>query len=1202
MAKNPLVGLSRRLRPGLIGLDRRISRDHRIRRGCCCTLGAVLSVAVLWAGPTTAGADQGVAFAFGSNEQGQLGVGDTWSPKPSLISNGLRIAAGGRHGLAVKTDGTVWAWGRNDKGQLGDGTTADRPTPVQVLGLTDVVAVAGGFGHSLALKADGTIWAWGDNGRGQLGDGTTTQRWTPVQVSGLTGVTAIAAGYSHSLARKADGTVWAWGNDTYGQLGNGTPGSSLTPVQVSFLPGTEVTAIAAGSYHSLAVARAPDGTVGVWAWGNNGFGQLGNGTTTGRSTPVRALGLTGATAVAAGYSHSLALKNDGTVWAWGRNDKGQLGVGPTPASQSTPVKVPGLTDVTAIGAGHYHSLARLIDGSARAWGRNDQGQLGDGTTTQRSTPVPVQSLNGAVSLAGGELHSLALKADGTVWGWGYNMYGQLGNGATRDRTTPAQGISGVAALAGGSSHSLLLKADGTVWACGSNEKGQLGVPTPTVESPTPIQVQGLSGVAAVAAGYYHSLARKTDGTVWAWGDNQYGQLGDGTTTPRLTPVRVMDLDGVAAVAGGYYHSLARKTDGTVWAWGGNQDGQLGDGTTTGRTTPVRVLNLDNIIAIAAGNTHSLALRADGTVWAWGRNDSGQLGDGTNTQRSEPVQVQDLDRVAVIAAGYSHSLARKTDGTVWAWGDNLFGQLGDGTRTQRCTPVQVQGLDRAAAIAGGESHSLVLKVDGTVWAWGNNEDGRLGDGTTTQRSTPVQTQGLDRPIAVAAGGYHSLVIQPRGIWYLDHDGDGYGDAGAPQEAFSRPDGHVADATDCDDTRADVHPGATEICGNGLDDDCVGGDGPCPTPWYRDADADGYGDPAATLLSVGRPAGYVADNDDCDDNDPTTHPGAPEPCDGVDHNCDGHIPLERTWYRDADGDGYGDAADISRECTQPAGYVADNTDCHDGDNTVWPGALELCDAKDNDCDGQVDENIPTWYRDADADGFGDPRDSVEDCIRPAGYVFDATDCDDTRAGVHPGATEICGNGLDDDCAGGDAPCPTTWYRDADGDGYGNPQITTQAVTGPPGYVADATDCDDTRTDVHPEATESCNDLDDNCDGRIDEGCLTIRIAGPGLIRSVPGSDAESPTFFRHGEPRAFPAGTRLVLRAEPQEDCDLFAGWSGAVSSTSPTIEVVLTDRTVLEAGFVDRAWVPALCGGGVCQAAGLSLLGLALMRRRSGWSA
>ncbi|NPD29551.1 RCC1 domain-containing protein, partial [Corallococcus exiguus] len=222
----------------------------------------------------------------------------------------------------------------------------------------------------------------------------------------------------------------------------------------------------------------------------------------------------------------------------------------------------------------------------------------------------------------------------------------------------------------------------------------------------------------VRAGRLHSLGLQADGTVWAWGRNRYGQLGNNTTTDRLAPVKVTGLTGVVVdIAAGNEHSLALKADGTVWAWGLNDLGQLGDNSTTQRLKPVKVSGLTGVAAVAAGYRYSLALKTDGTVWAWGDNDSGKLGDGTRVRKLKPVQVVGLTGVAGVSAGYGHSLAFKTDGTVWGWGSNSVGALGDGTNYyERLTPVQTSGLSGVVALAARSSRSFALKSDGTVWAW------------------------------------------------------------------------------------------------------------------------------------------------------------------------------------------------------------------------------------------------------------------------------------------------------------------------------------------------------------------------------------------------------------------------------------------------------------------------------------------------------
>jgi alpha-tubulin suppressor-like RCC1 family protein len=273
---------------------------------------------------------------------------------------------------------------------------------------------------------------------------------------------------------------------------------------------------------------------------------------------------------------------------------------------------------------------------------------------------------------------------------------------------------------------------------------------------------GLTNVVSVAGGEQHSLALKSDGTVWAWGLNFTGQVGDGSGIERLSPVQVTALSGMTRIAAGAFHSLAIKSDGTVWAWGDNGSGQLGDGTQTTKFSPVQVSTasgLTNVIAVAAGAGYSLALKSDGTVWAWGRNSSGQLGDGTSTMRLTPIQVSGLTLITAIASGQDHSLARKSDGTVWAWGFNGSGQLGDGTFNPTLNPAQVGGLSGISAIAAGGSHSLALKSsDGSVWGWGRNTEGQVGNGGGGNQLVPAQATGLTGVRAIAGGGYHSLAIR------------------------------------------------------------------------------------------------------------------------------------------------------------------------------------------------------------------------------------------------------------------------------------------------------------------------------------------------------------------------------------------------------------------------------------------------------------
>ncbi|MGH9189918.1 MAG: RCC1 domain-containing protein [Acidimicrobiales bacterium] len=353
------------------------------------------------------------------------------------------------------------------------------------------------------------------------------------------------------------------------------------------------------------------------------------------------------------------------------------------------------------------SVARLF-----AWGGNELGQMtGDGRV--RRAPESVVDLDEATSVAAGAYHTLAT-IGGVVRAWGSNAYGQLGDGTTVDHRRPVRvsAVDDVTVVAAGRLHSLVLRSDGTVWAWGRNDRGQLGDGT-TVDRPRPARVGGLDKVVALAAGRIHSLAVRSDGTVWAWGGNDdadgmfTGQTGSDTGPDQTRPVMVADLTDVQVVAAGNGdYSLAVRSNGTVWAWGDNSRGQLGDGTTGTRWKPAPVPGLGRIVKVAGSATHTVAVDADGTVWSWGENGAGALGDGTTASRLSPVKL-DLPAATSVACGLHHTLARTRDGAVWAWGDNSDGQLGDGTNVSRVAPVKVSGVSGATAVSAGVAHSVAV---------------------------------------------------------------------------------------------------------------------------------------------------------------------------------------------------------------------------------------------------------------------------------------------------------------------------------------------------------------------------------------------------------------------------------------------------------------------------------------------------------------
>jgi len=349
------------------------------------------------------------------------------------------------------------------------------------------------------------------------------------------------------------------------------------------------------------------------------------------------------------------------------------------------------------------SPAIAAEGVPTGFGKNSTGQLGDGTTISRRTPAAVSGLSGVTAVAGGVYHSAALKSDGTVWAWGANGLGELGDGTKTASYTPVQavGLTNVKAVDVGRYHTMALKTDGTVWAWGrySGESDHIA----------PYQMPGLTDITSISAGFEFKLALKSDGTVWGWGSNSEGQIGDGTKSLRRIPVQSPYLSNIIALSAGTQHSLALKSDGTVWGWGRNVSGVLGASYPDGSVTPVQISGLSGIKAISTSQLHSLALKTDGTVYSWGLNHLGQLGDGTTTDRSTPAQVPGLSGVMAISVGEDHSLALKSDGTLWAWGSNVQGALGVPVNDVEKSPVQVPGIRGVVAIEAGHDHTLAVAL-------------------------------------------------------------------------------------------------------------------------------------------------------------------------------------------------------------------------------------------------------------------------------------------------------------------------------------------------------------------------------------------------------------------------------------------------------------------------------------------------------------
>jgi alpha-tubulin suppressor-like RCC1 family protein len=786
----------------------------------------------------------GTVQCWGNNGSGQLGNGRTSPPdapvlKPVVVqddhdgnpatntvdlSGVTAIAAGGFHTCAVRTGGEVACWGHDGSGQLGNGSGGgtsylpakvvhdhDTDTTTPMVPLTGVTAVAAGEYHTCALiGATGAVKCWGNNGSGQLGNGATPlpapDRTSATPVTGIPDgghkATALTAGQAHTCAVLDDGTVRCWGQGFFGQLGNNTSGDgndTSTPVKAkrdidgdpTFTPGdigdiVGVTAIGAGQFHTC--ARITGGT--VRCWGQNGRGQLGDGTTSDRKVAFPVPGLSGVRAVTSGGFHTCVLKTGNALNCWGYNFYGQLGS--YEPSSLVPVTVTALSGARTVDTGNTHACALVSTAEVppteapQCWGSNANGELGTvltPTPANSRIPVKVTSITDVGNtppdipasapeleplMTAGNRHNCAIPwGSGTPQCWGRNTNGELGNGTNSPSTTPVPVslLSNATQVSGG---------------------GELDA--------------GVSPQVEVG----HTCALRSDGTVSCWGFNGYGGLGDESTTNRNAPVTVrsdhdndhlkttttanVDLTGATAVAAGGRHSCALVDDGRVRCWGRNFDGQLGDGTNDDRAYAVTVDTndkepdgdgdhfepLEGIVAIVAGARHNCALKNDDTIWCWGRNTDGQLGDGTTDPRTEPVQVTGLSTefwdVVSLASGEFHTCARikskKTDfnlhannTTMACWGDNTYGQLGDGGTTDSPTPVapstlgepgdEVKDVEIVTSISATRTNTCAALVEVTVMCWGDNTHGQLGDGVGVLRKAPVLVEGL----AAAVGGNH-----------------------------------------------------------------------------------------------------------------------------------------------------------------------------------------------------------------------------------------------------------------------------------------------------------------------------------------------------------------------------------------------------------------------------------------------------------------
>ena len=763
---------------------------------------------------------------WGDNEFGQLGDG-TQVDRLTLTEVGLdsgrmaiSVSSGQRHTCAVLDDASLKCWGDNSYGQLGDGSTTQSSSPVSV-GLSGVpVQVSSGKWHSCAILDDASLECWGRNDDGQLGDGSNSHRSSPVPVdfSGSK-VLAVSAGGQHTCAVLDDWSVSCWGSNSNGQLGIGsTPSSSNSPASVT--TGGNTVAVSSGGAHTCAILEDSS----LKCWGANDKGQLGYGNTN-EMHDASSVGvvLSSIISIDLGNQHTCAIDDSGALKCWGGSAMGQVGDGNTSDSVSSPLTLDlgYVRGATSVAIGNSHSCAVLSDDLLSCWGGHGSGTLAIGSSPSefevpRWTYVASaeRDLDGDSSLnifevgvpddadhdgfpsgedsfpdnptkaancSPGEYGRFVCNpaSEGFfVSGWGNTLMTPAraghyvdSSGATSDTPCdagtfqPLTGKTSCDPALPGYYVSLDGQALGTPCPGGkfNPDYGQMDE-SACIGSQAGYSVPVLT---QVSSGSYHTCTILDDGSISCWGDNEFGQLGDGTRTPHSTPSKVSMPLGRKAVdiSAGSYHTCTILDDGTVRCWGDNEFGQLGDGTTIERLTGVSV-NLGpgrTAESISAGSSHTCAILDDRTVKCWGGNSNGQLGDGSTRNRKSPVSATlgDSGEAISISAGAYHTCAIMVGRTVMCWGDNWHGQIGNGGQEDSltATEVAIPSNSSAVTIDGGSFHTCVGMNDGSMFCWGSNGYGQFGNGGSQSSGTPAGVGLLDTqsPTQVSLGSFHTCAL-------------------------------------------------------------------------------------------------------------------------------------------------------------------------------------------------------------------------------------------------------------------------------------------------------------------------------------------------------------------------------------------------------------------------------------------------------------